>query len=182
MNGQALNDHIKHVLIARLIHHAEGYLGTKEDNFSNRSVVIDKLNAFVRNPLGSSYCLAGLLKCLGQAADEMQLDFPELPMTGHCKKFWNECPAELKHQAPAAGDFAIWIFKGTILGHAGLVTAVLPGGRMETIEFNTREAQAVVREGDGVYRRNRSVAGSGAMPVLGYVRVADAARAALRGN
>lgn len=169
---------LREEIIKRIILQTESYVGIKEDNFSNRSVVIDKLNEFVKYPLGSSYCLSGLLYSLDEACQGLGISL-DLPRTGHCKKFWNECRKDLKHETPEIGDFALWVFSGTILGHAGLVTSVLPGGRMETIEFNTRDQESVVREGDGVYRRNRSQSGSAMMPVLGFVRVVDAIQAAL---
>jgi hypothetical protein len=69
----------------------------------------------------------------------------------------------------------IWKYIGTSKGHAGFVEKVLDQKTIQTIEFNTRDSLGVVREGDGCYRRKRSTKGSGAMLVMGFVRIADSA-------
>ena len=64
--------------------------------------------------------------------------------------------------------------KATTSGHVGIVIRLLPdsinGSRVETIEGNTGNGAGVVREGDGVYRRVRSLAGSDTMKVKGFLR------------
>jgi hypothetical protein len=71
---------------------------------------------------------------------------------------------------PQAGDFIYWAFGGANPNHIGIVERV-EGARVHTIEANTNPAGS--REGDGVYRRARNLAGAG-----GFIRLAWKAVAA----
>jgi hypothetical protein len=46
---------------------------------------------------------------------------------------------------------------------------VIDAEQFTTIEGNTGNGSGVVREGDGVYKRTRSINGAGTMVVMGFI-------------
>ncbi|MBC7266844.1 MAG: CHAP domain-containing protein, partial [Coriobacteriia bacterium] len=80
------------------------------------------------------------------------------------KSAWHARWFKSKHQwghEPKRGAIAFFNFHGNksvgSVEHVGIVTDVLPHGRIKTIEGNTRSGDAgSQRDGDGVYRRVRS--------------------------
>jgi hypothetical protein len=88
----------------------------------------------------------------------------------HCLTVWNNSPKELRLKEPEVGCLVIWQYDNTTNGHVGIVTKVNKN-TIETIEGNTGTGAGVVREGDGVYARKRSKAGSDKMKILGYLKV-----------
>lgn len=167
----------KEQLHQAIISQISAYIGIREDQGDNRSKIIDLINKYMGLALGSPYCLSAIQYCLGQV--EKQNDGVKfyLPFTGHCQTFFNSVNPKFKHSTPQAGDVVIWKYAGTSSGHAGYVEKVLDGGRIQTIEFNTRDSTGVIREGDGCYRCVRSVKGSKLMPIMGFVRIVDASNA-----
>jgi hypothetical protein len=87
---------------------------------------------------------------------------------------WNKAPEAAKSKTPEAGCLVCWQLykdgKATGSGHVGVVVKVLDAKQMETIEGNTNDGQGVERNGVGVYRRIRDIAGAGSMKVVGFLK------------
>lgn len=97
--------------------------------------------------------------------------FSKVFKSEHCLTVWNKTPRDLRSAVPLPGSIAIWRKKGTISGHAGIVTSVLPSYRkFLCVEGNTGPGDGtIVRDGDGVYEKNRSMDGEGSMLLLGFL-------------
>jgi hypothetical protein len=164
----------RRLAMKRLADLLDGHVGLREVDGQNRSAIIDAFNVLTKAALGSPYCLAGILYCINQVEQEQGVSF-DLPLTSHCRTFWNLCRPEIRHQEPQAGDIVIWGYSGTASGHAGFVKQVKEY-TLTTIEFNTGPGSDVIREGEGCYEKVRKRTGSSFMKILGYVRISDQIR------
>lgn len=158
--------------ITALIARAASHIGEGE-SAPNRGAFIDEANRFTGVPLGSPYCLSGLLLLAHQVAEEYGFSVHIPRIAGTIRFYDADVSYNLKE--PEVGAIMIWVRNGDATkGHAGLVTEVLPNSQfVRTIEFNTNALEATVtREGDGVYSKLRSIHGTDKMRVLGWVRLA----------
>ena len=149
--------------IARLLAVAESQLHVRETS-RNHGDGIAKYWPATNYPEGYTnrepYCAAGLCWCIREASFGYQHEW-QLPTTAAAFGYdeWardNAAAGILYRVTPAkaaAGDIVVYDFHGQ--GHVGLVTGRSAAGDLLTIEFNTGDANA--REGDGVYRRTRSL-------------------------
>jgi hypothetical protein len=97
-------------------------------------------------------------------------NFTKISKSEHCLTVWNKTPKELRSAVPVPGSIAIWQHEGTTQGHTGIVSSVLPSQRkFLCIEGNTGPGDGVVREGDGVFEKSRTMDGAGKMKLLGFL-------------
>jgi len=151
---------------------AKSFLGEREQQ-PNRSPLIDRWNREIGAPLGSSYCLTFLQWCVARVDDLAQAagiatKRSALPRLSGCVQLWERAPEALRQPAPLPGCLVLWQKNGTWMGHAGLVLDVRVD-RMTTLEANTSGGTGLERDGDGIYLRDRSVFGSDAFKVLGFL-------------
>ena len=93
-----------------------------------------------------------------------------LERSEHCMTVWNKSPKECRLDKPMPGSVVIWQHGNTASGHTGIVTGVkLTPEFFTTVEGNTGPGAGVIREGDGVFEKTRSVKGSDKMKVLGFL-------------
>lgn len=125
-----------------------------------------------------SWCADFALYCVEQADKKVGPPNTWVFVSQSCLTIWNRSPllARVQGLEVAPGDLMVWQHWSTqgptVNGHIGIVEKVLGPGEFQTIEGNTSEATNVVdREGDGVYRKVRSVGGSSMMRVKGFLRV-----------
>jgi uncharacterized protein (TIGR02594 family) len=153
-----------------LIEVAQKYVGVKEKGGDNKGPEVEQFQKAVDGKAaGEPWCMAFVQFCINvvEAATKQKSKIFE---SEHCLTVWNKTPVEQRLKEPVPGCLVIWQFGDTSNGHVGIVTAVFKNS-IHTIEGNTGDGKGVVREGDGVYARNRSRVGSDKMKVLGYLKV-----------
>lgn len=88
----------------------------------------------------------------------------------HCFTVWQKSPAEIRSKIPLPGSIAIWKQKDSTSGHTGIVTSVnIAQKTFKTIEGNTSPGDGIVREGQGVYEKTRTMDGQGKLELLGFL-------------
>lgn len=125
---------------------------------------------------GESWCMAYVQYCLKHALYYYDSVYDGCsPMHGiysseHCLTVWNKTPKELRTDKPEIGSIVIWQHGNTSSGHTGIVVGEKADPEFfTTAEGNTGPGAGVVREGDGVFMKTRSVKGSGDMKILGFL-------------
>lgn len=148
---------------AKVVATALRYDGVREEP-GNRGVLADYCNWQLSDgdwrdfPLGlkgAPWCSSFLQQC-GREALGSAWPFPRTPAMSSVPKVaaWGEERLLLRPQA-AVGDFlCVWRNAGERFGHIALVTEVLPGGKVKTIEGNTNASGS--HEGVGVFALTRS--------------------------
>jgi hypothetical protein len=131
---------------------------------SQRILVRDKNHSIFM----SGNCMAFVQFCLQQveATENIRTN---MFSSEHCLTVWNKTPKEMRKALPQPGYVVIWQHGDTTQGHTGIVTKLIDADHFATIEGNTGDGSGVVRDGDGVYRRIRSINGAGSMKVLGFI-------------
>ena len=152
-----------------LIEQATKWIGVKEATNHNDGPEVEMFQKAVDGKAqGESWCMAFVQFCL-QQVEQIENIRTNMFSAEHCLTVWNKTHKEMHREAPEPGFVAIWQHGDTTQGHTGIVTEVLEGGKFGTIEGNTGDGSGVVRDGDGVYRRTRSINGAGSMKVLGFI-------------
>jgi hypothetical protein len=159
-------------LFGRLYLILKGYDMAKEVP-KNRGGWIDQINSSIGAPLGSPYCLSGLLYCLKslEAATGCKFDLPRVPGTQY---FWNLTKDEYKVQMPSPWCIGIMQHrKDPRHGHAVIVVNTPDHyGYFETFEFNTDISGS--RDGDGAMFTKRHLTGTAELRFLGFVDLSKA--------
>ena len=152
------------------------WIGVKEVGGDNKGQLVEMFQKAVDGKAhGEAWCLSFIkfnLNWVDKVCREVFDDEfgSKLFQTEHVMTMWHKSPKELRRTEPKTGYIAVWRHKGTTNGHAGIVSTVLPSARrFNCIEGNTGPGAGVVREGDGVYERSRSMDGAGSMELLGFL-------------
>ena len=159
---------------------ASRWIGTKESGGDNKGQLVEMFQKAVDGKAqGEAWCLAFAQFCISQVDflyDEMTLSsnrHSPLLKTEHCLTLWN-ASTSLRDTNPQVGHLILWQHykdgKATTSGHVGIIKEVRTD-KLITIEGNTGEGTGVVREGDGVYLRERPLHDLGTMKILGYLKV-----------
>lgn len=115
----------------------------EEPHGSNRGARVDEYNRTAGVVLGSPWCLAFAYWCVGHAAAHTGVVVP-ICRTGSCHVLfdWADVAGRLLG-TPVPG--CVGLVRGGPFGHehAVVVEAVLPGGRLATVEGNTNADGAV---------------------------------------
>lgn len=163
-------------------------LGIKEQGH-NKGTAIEFFQSIVDGRAsGEPWCMGfarGCVELIDQFFDAIEASSSEerphsrLADLEHCVMLWED--AELNRiSEPRPGCLVIWEKMGADgrprsrkpwerPGHVGIVVDVKPDGSLVTIEGNTSDDSGVVREGDGIFRKDRDPAGEGSMVVLGFL-------------
>ena len=159
-----------------LVFEAQRWVGLKEVGGNNRGQVVEMFQKAVDGKAsGEAWCLAFVQFCIQMVDKEydfvrqMKASKAAVFGTEHCLTLWNKSGEGQKKKSPEVGTIVLWRHGDTASGHAGVVTEVLQNGQFKTVEGNTGDGAGVVREGDGVFERIRSVNGAGTMKVLGFI-------------
>lgn len=155
----------------------KAYQGKKEltvidsktgEKLQNRGEWIDEINKWMGVPLGSAYCLSGLLFCIRKVETKLQVKF-DLPKRAGTLEFYDLVNSKYKVVFPSR--FCIGIFKSK--KHAGQGHAVYcqnysdPRGTFPTMEFNSNPKGD--REGDGFILLDRNIKGDASLLPVGYI-------------
>lgn len=159
-----------------LVFEAQRWVGLKEVGGNNRGQVVEMFQKAVDGKAsGEAWCLAFVQFCIQMVDKEydfvrqMKASKAAVFGTEHCLTLWNKSGEGQKKKSPEVGTIVLWRHGDTTNGHAGIVTELLQNGEFKTVEGNTGDGKGVVREGDGVFERVRSVNGAGSMKVLGFI-------------
>lgn len=158
----------------RLIELATSLVGTHEVGGENKGPDVEAFQRTVDGKAqGEAWCLAFVQYCVTGVCDEMGVPNPLFP-TEHCMTLWDKTHFSKRTQTPEPGMLILWQHykdgKPTMQGHVGIVARV-SDRYVDTIEGNTGSGKGVVREGDGVYARQRNLGDAGAMHLKGYIKV-----------
>lgn len=141
--------------------------GIVEEGSDNNGKIVGLLQSTIGKSESEPWCMA-LIQSAIAFIETFNCKSGVYP-SEHCLTVWNKSVCE-KPAIPKAGDIVIWQFNGTSKGHAGVVLSVDKNG-MTTIEGNTGPlVKEIEREGDGVYKKLRSLQGSEKMRVVGFLR------------
>jgi len=129
---------------------------------------IDTFRRAVNNEAnGESWCAAFVMYCTRAVALRHNRE-PSLYPSELCYDLWMKSPKECRLDIPVVGCIVVWNYPGTIKGHTGIVTSVMSGGYITTIEGNTSN-DGSNKGPHGVFRRTRSLSGGLQMKVLGFL-------------
>jgi len=159
-------------MIAELLKYAQSFEGVREEGANNRGKQIDAWEAEM-GMKGDAWCMMyvqAMIKEMSKRHGKKSRVF----RSAHCMTVWAKTPTDLRRTKPQAGDIVIWNHVGTQNGHTGLVIKQLSDTTFLTIEGNTGpDDNKVERNGDGVYVKRRSMAKTGDMKVVGFLRIWD---------
>jgi hypothetical protein len=161
-----------------LVNECKKWIGIKEVGGDNKGQMVERWQkAIDQKASQEAWCMAFVMSmiididklCLNVFADTQM---SSINKSEHCLTVWNTAPSRLKFQTPLPGYIAIWQHGNTTLGHAGIVVEGMNHNyEFKTVEGNTGDGSGVIREGDGVYLRTRSLKSQGAMKLLGFLSV-----------
>jgi hypothetical protein len=159
-----------------LVFEAKRWVGIKEVGGQNKGQVVEMFQKAVDGKAsGEPWCLAFVQFCLQMVDKEydfvrqMKANKAMVFNTEHCLTLWNNTNTNQRRKDPEIGTIVLWRHGDTTSGHAGIVTEILEKGEFRTVEGNTGDGSGVIREGDGVFERVRSINGAGSMKILGFV-------------
>ncbi len=169
---------ISDVLRKLLILEASRWVGTTEVGGNNKGQIVEKFQKTVDSKAqGEAWCMAAVQTWCVWTKNYFDTCHPPLKDTiklaiypsEHCLTVWNKTDPRCRIKSPTPGCVIIWRRGQTTNGHTGIFVEMLPNGKMKTIEGNTGDGKGVVRDGDGVYFRERSLTGEGDMKVVGFI-------------
>lgn len=159
-----------------LVYTASLYIGVKETS-ENRGDMVEKFQA-VTKTIGQPWCVSFIQHCVRSLdAFQMSLDkniskTSQIPLSASVINLYNLCPSGMIKDTPRPGYIALWRFykedMPTSAGHCGIVHSVA-SGQFLSIEGNTEDSTDIVREGDGVFLRTRTLVGSKKMRIIGFL-------------
>lgn len=153
----------------KLLETARKYIGVRERGH-NRGPEVEKFQQAVDGKAqGEPWCMSFAQYAI-KAAESATNTKSKVFSSEHCMTVWNRSPKELRLSKPQPGSLVIWQHGNSSKGHVGIVEKVHPDGTFTTIEGNTGGGKGVNREGDGVYRRERTQNGAGNMKVVGFLK------------
>lgn len=138
-------------LVERALAQAAARVGTTEQGGNNRGPWVARFLAAVGLGQGYAWCAAFVTWTIKQADELKHFSFPKHPASVLGWHEWARATNRLVSE-PQRGDLFFWLDGST--GHIGWITGV-EGRTIETIEGNTNKAGS--RDGDGVYRKRRTI-------------------------
>jgi hypothetical protein len=145
---------------------AECCVGIKESSH-NAGPMVELIQKTVGGADKEPWCMGFVQTCLAYAEKKTGIKSP-VAVSEHCLTVWNNTPKNMRvKNIPAPGAIIIWRHGTTQAGHTGLVLG-WQSSKMDTVEGNTGSGN--MREGDGVYFKNRSTTANGKMKVVGFLK------------
>ena len=151
------------------IHAAEACVGIKESGGNNKGLYVVELQKTVDNKAQSEpWCMAAVQTWLAYVEHKTGVKSP-IFNSEHCMTTWRKTPtAKRVKKIPAAGAIIIWKNGNTDSGHTGIVKDFQGDKKnFESIEGNTGSGN--MRDGDGIYIRQRSKVKNGSLVIQGYL-------------
>ena len=158
-------------IASMLISRANSQVGVRESGDNNKGKEVEEFQKVVDGKAqGEAWCMAFMQWVSKKTCDQLNVKNPLYP-TEHCYTLWNNTPEKYRLSKPKKGAVMIQVTKtkGKYNGHTGICTGGFhaDGKNFSTIEGNTNGAGS--SEGDGVYKKTRSIDGSSSMTVKGFV-------------
>ncbi|MDH4122419.1 MAG: CHAP domain-containing protein [Deltaproteobacteria bacterium] len=158
---------------------ARQFVGVHEEGGPNKGALVERFQRAVDGKAqGEPWCCA-FVQYLIAEVDRFALGHGDvgessLAKTEWVRGLWEQSPRQLRVDFPRRGALILWEQLGadgkpTSAGHVGLITGISMAGKISTIEGNTGPGAGVQRDGDGVWERERSLAGEGSMKILGFL-------------
>lgn len=171
----------KDIKARMLVAEAKRWIGIQEQGGDNQGQMVKKFQKAVDGKAyGEPWCLSMVMFCI-KAVDSLCQESmywrsrAKVKNTEHCLTLWNALPKSQRHSKPKVGRLVIWQHyrngKPTSSGHVGVVTKVIDGKYIMTVEGNTGSTTRVERNGDGVFEKRRTIKGSRRMKVKGFADV-----------
>lgn len=158
---------LRDLFVAKML----AYEGKKETDGKNRAPWIDQDNKRAGVALGSPYCLTSALCRLDEACVELKLKNP-VGIHASTQRFYAKSPEHYRFQFAKKGMIGIQQSrKDKTKGHATPVreNMIADSKYYRSIEFNTDGSGS--RDGDGVWKKTRSLDGDSSKIFLGFVDV-----------
>lgn len=162
----------KTIKLQMLINEARFYIGLKEQGI-NSGQLIEFFQSTMHFGLKEPWCMTFIQFCVFKIDQIYNLCIDKTaPVTTlfkspHCLSVWNNTSSKI--DKPEPGSIVIWQHAKSSMGHSGIVESILDDQTIITIEGNTSSPTAVIREGDGVYHKKRSIKIQGDLKILGYL-------------
>ncbi len=173
---------LRHIKQRLLVHEAKKWQGFTEQGGNNKGQAVELFQKYVDGrAVGEPWCISFIQFCVNQV-DEMVDSFfamsinhrSQLHRTEHSLTMYRMHPENLHINQPEPGTIPIWQKGLTASGHGGIVDFVLTDDRgFMSIEGNTGPGSKVEREGDGVFRKVRSLSTVGSFKLKGFLRPWD---------
>lgn len=151
------------------IYAAEACVGIKESGGSNKGLYVVELQKTVDNKAQSEpWCMAAVQTWLAYVEKKLGVKSP-IFNSEHCMTTWRKTPATAKvKKIPAPGAIIIWKQKSSDSGHTGIVLDFQGDKKnFESLEGNTGSGN--MRDGDGIYIKQRSKVKDGSLVIQGYL-------------
>ena len=151
------------------IYVAEACVGIKESGGNNKGLYVVEIQKTVDNKDQSEpWCMAAVQTWLAYVEKKLGVKSP-IFNSEHCMTTWRKTPlAQRVKKIPAPGAIIIWKNGSTDSGHTGIVTDFQGDKKnFESIEGNTGSGN--MRDGDGIYIRQRSKVKNGSLVIQGYL-------------
>lgn len=155
-------------LNAAFLEEATKWVGVKEKGGNNKGPEVERFQKAVDGKAqAEAWCMAFMQFCVKEIEKRYNVK-SKIARSEGCTDCYDRTPADMKMKSPKKGALVIWNYKGSWKGHTGVVRS-FNDDRIYTIEGNTGDGEGVVRDGDGVFKRDRSRWGEGNMQIKGYI-------------
>lgn len=150
---------------------ARKWIGVKEEGGDNRGPQVEIFQRAVDGiARGESWCAGFGFYCLGDVERRHGVK-SRVHRSERVLDVWEKSPDDMKQMTPGPGYFACWIYGLGPNGHLEIVQNDITTKDFKTVGGNTGDGSGVVREGDGVYERIRSLSPQGKMRLLGFIKL-----------
>lgn len=144
----------------------EAMIGIQEKGGNNSGPDVEAIQETVGSAENEAWCMATIQTAIA-FVEVVTGSGSRFPVTEHClTAFYNSL---IKYMNPKRGYVCIWQHGSGQSGHTGAVCEIIGPNEFNCIEGNTGPGSGVVREGDGVYKKLRSLQGAGDMHVKGFL-------------
>lgn len=152
------------------IYAAEACVGIMESGGNNKGLYVVELQKTVDNrAIQEAWCMAAVQTWLAYVERKLGVTSP-VKHSEHCMTTWRETPLTQRVTAiPAPGAIVIWKNGASDSGHTGVVLDFQgTQKKFESLEGNTGSGN--MRDGDGIYIKQRSKDKDGVLKVQGYLK------------
>jgi hypothetical protein len=169
-SNPTMTDNFKNLKREVLIREAGFWIGSRERGGENQGEIIELFQKLIGGAQGEPWCMGFAQFCVNKVDLLIgNSGYSKLALSENCVTVWAKTPMECRLEKPEPGSIAIWQFGETSSGHCGVVEKILDEGSFHSIEGNTKGLDVIVREGDGVFRRTRTIASSHRFKLLGFL-------------
>lgn len=152
--------------VEMLVKAMEAMIGVNEKGDNNSGPEVEAIQSTVGDAEQEAWCMSTVQTAIAFVEVVTGLS-SRFPVTEHCMTALEK--SLVKFMNPKRGLVCIWQHGSSDSGHTGVVSDVIGANEFQCIEGNTGPGGGVVRDGDGVYKKLRSLHGAGEMKVRGFL-------------